>query len=99
MVLRIVLPNLFSDLVTKTPLACRVPDLVHDSCTACIVGVARANSATTSDSTIAHPVDSSWDPPDARVIARAGSGSHSEVELWRSRTGKGSSGGRKKGVV
>jgi hypothetical protein len=32
-------------------------------------------------------------------LARAGSGSHSGVELWRSRTGKGSSGGRKKGVV
>ena len=32
-------------------------------------------------------------------LARAGWGSHSGVELWRSRTGKGSSGGRKKGVV
>ncbi len=32
-------------------------------------------------------------------LTRAGSGSHSGVELWRSRTGKGSSGGRKKGVV
>jgi hypothetical protein len=32
-------------------------------------------------------------------LARAGSGSHSGVELWRSRTGEGSSGGRKKGVV
>jgi hypothetical protein len=32
-------------------------------------------------------------------LARAGSGSHSGVELWRSRTRKGSSGGRKKGVV
>ncbi len=32
-------------------------------------------------------------------LARAGSGSHSGVKLWRSRTGKGSSGGRKKGVV
>ena len=32
-------------------------------------------------------------------LARAGSGSHSGVELWLSRTGKGSSGGRKKGVV
>ncbi len=32
-------------------------------------------------------------------LARAGSGSHSGVELCQSRTGKGSSGGRKKGVV
>ena len=32
-------------------------------------------------------------------LAGAGSGSHSGVELWRSRTGKGSSGGRKKGLV
>ena len=32
-------------------------------------------------------------------LARAGSGSHSWVELWRSRTCEGSSGGRKKGVV
>jgi hypothetical protein len=32
-------------------------------------------------------------------LARAGSGSHSGVELCRSRTGEGSSGGRKKGVV
>jgi hypothetical protein len=32
-------------------------------------------------------------------LARAGSGSHSWVELWRSRTGEGSSGGRKKGMV
>ncbi len=31
-------------------------------------------------------------------LARAGSGSHSGVELWRSRTGKGSSGGRKKAL-
>ena len=32
-------------------------------------------------------------------LAGAGSGSHSGVELWRIRTGKGSSGGRKKLVV
>jgi hypothetical protein len=32
-------------------------------------------------------------------LAGAGSSSHSGMELWRGRTGKGSSGGRKKGVV
>ena len=46
LVLRIVLPNLLSDLVTKphTQLVCRVPGPFHDSCTPCIVGVARTTS-------------------------------------------------------
>ena len=30
---------------TQTPFACRVPSPFHDSCTACIVGVARGTSA------------------------------------------------------
>jgi hypothetical protein len=44
------------------------PGPFHDSCTACIVGVAKATSTTTSDSTVEHPVDSSWAPSDAHVI-------------------------------
>ena len=46
----------------------RVPSPIHDSCTACIVRVAMATSAMTSDSTAEHPVDSSWCPPNAHEI-------------------------------
>jgi len=55
------------DRLTHTPLACRVPGPFQDSCTTCIVRVARATSATTSNSTVANPVDSSWAPPDVHV--------------------------------
>ena len=57
--------------------------------------------------TAVHQRDQRQDTTDSRCctksacgrLARAGSGSHSGVELWRSKTGKGSSGGRKKRVV
>ena len=39
-----------------------------DSCPACIVRVAMATSAMTSDSTVEHPVDSSWCPRNAHEI-------------------------------
>ena len=55
--------------------------LVHDSCTACIVGVARATSATISESNVAHPFDSAWGPPDAHVIVKYHTPKSKEAKL------------------
>jgi hypothetical protein len=59
-----------SNTKTHTPLACRVPGPFHDSCTACIVEVARGTSATISDSTVEHLADSFQGLPDAYAIGK-----------------------------
>jgi len=50
-----------------TPAAAHGDMKVEVSWPACIVGVARATSVTTSDSTVAHPADNSHGLPDAHA--------------------------------
>jgi hypothetical protein len=63
-------PNSTPPKKNHTPLARRVISPIHESCTACILGVARGTSAMNSDSGGEHPADIASGPSDAHVTGK-----------------------------